>query len=144
MRYYLVIIILTFTQLSCNEKPKQSHQMNTENKSEIEFASNRTISLINLISTPEKYHRKKIRIIGFMNLEFEGNAIYLHKEDYERSIYSNGFWVSIDEPILKKINEEKLNRSYVMIEGVFNMNQRGHMGLWSGEIEHITRIIKWN
>ncbi len=116
----------------------------THNDPKIEYASNYTLSLVNLIATPEKYHGKKVQIIGFLNIEFEGNGIYLHKDDYEHGIYSNGFWVSIDQKTEKKISDDKLNKSYVLIEGTFNMEQRGHMGLWSGEIENITRIIKWN
>jgi uncharacterized lipoprotein NlpE involved in copper resistance len=140
----LIIILLTLTQSGCDQKSEQSEKVNNENKTEIEYSSDYTLSLVNLIATPEKYHGKKVQIIGYINIEFEGNGIYLHKEDYDSSICSNGFWVSINENIRKKINEEKLNKSYVLIEGTFNMNQRGHMGLWSGEIEKITRIIKWN
>lgn len=38
------------------------------------------VSLIQLIATPEQYHGKMIEVIGYLNLEFEGNGItYIKK-----------------------------------------------------------------
>src|SRR6185295_1411546 len=41
-----------------------------------------SISIVRLLGAPEQYDGKKVQITGFMNLEFEGNAIYLSKADY--------------------------------------------------------------
>ncbi|MCP9768481.1 hypothetical protein EGI22_11205 [Lacihabitans sp. LS3-19] len=100
------------------------------------------ISLVRLIATPERYHGKKIQIVGYLNLEFEGDAIYLHKEDYEHSLNKNSFSVSFSNK-LDRQNINYHNKSYVLIEGTFRMDRRGHMGLKGGEIYDITRIIKW-
>ena len=100
------------------------------------------VSIVRLITSPEKYHDKKIQVTGYMNLEFEGDAIYLHKEDYEKSLLTNGFWVSFSDKLDRR-EIQKLNKGYVLIEGTFDMNNRGHMGLFGGEIKEITRIIKW-
>jgi len=102
-----------------------------------------SISVVRLIVIPEKYHDKQIQIEGYINLEFEGNAIYLHKEDCDKGLTRNGFWVSFSDK-LDKGEIQKLNKSYVLIEGTFDMNSRGHMGLFGGEIKNITRIVKWN
>ena len=100
------------------------------------------VSIVRLIATPEKYHEKRIQVTGYMNLEFEGDAIYLHKEDYDKGLTKNGFWVTFSDTLDKKeIN--KLNKSYVLIEGTFNATRHGHMGLFGGEIYEITRIISW-
>jgi hypothetical protein len=100
-----------------------------------------SISLIQLLANPQKYHKKKIQVMGFLNLEFEGNAIYLHKEDYEHSLLKNGFWVEISNKSMK--NGKEVNQKYVLIEGEFDMNSQGHFGLWSGEIKNITRCDAW-
>lgn len=100
------------------------------------------VSIVRLIATPERYHERKVQVEGFMNLEFEGDAIYLHKEDYEKGLTKNGFWVTFSDKLdRKEIN--KLNKGYVLIEGTFNKDRHGHMGLFGGEIYEITRIIKW-
>jgi hypothetical protein len=102
----------------------------------------RGVSIVRLIATPEKYHDQRIQVVGYMNLEFEGDAIYLHKEDHDKSLYENGFWVSFSGK-LDKGEIQKLNKRYVLIEGTFDMDNHGHMGLFGGEIKEITRIIAW-
>jgi hypothetical protein len=100
------------------------------------------VSIVSLIATPEKYHERRVQVEGYLNLEFEGNAIYLHKEDYEKGLTKNGFWVEFSDK-LSKTEINKLNKGYVLIEGTFNSESHGHMGLFGGEIYEITRIIKW-
>ena len=99
------------------------------------------VSLIQLIATPEKYHGKRVRLEGFLRLEFEGNAIYLHREDYEHRIAKNGLWVDATKEMYK--DRKKMDLHYVLIEGVFNAKSHGHMGLFSGEIEKINRSMLW-
>jgi len=100
------------------------------------------VSIVRLIATPERYHERKVQVTGYMNLEFEGDAIYLHKEDYEKGLNKNGFWVTFSDKLDRK-EIDKLNKGYVLIEGTFNKDRHGHMGLFGGEIYKITRIIKW-
>ncbi|MDO3696026.1 hypothetical protein QVZ41_14330 [Wenyingzhuangia sp. chi5] len=111
---------------------------------EFRYGFDESVSIINLIASPEKYHNKKIQVIGYLNIEFEGNGIYLHKEDYDNGIEKNGLWVSFTKKTWEKLKKKKINKTYVIIEGTFNMEDKGHMGLFSGEIEKITRIDKWN
>jgi hypothetical protein len=101
------------------------------------------VSIINLIATPEKYHGKKIQIIGYLHLEFEGDAIYLNKEDYLHSIMANGLWVNFSDKITKTKNLKDYNDNYVIILGTFNMDSNGHMGLWSGTMDDIIRLDFW-
>ena len=93
------------------------------------------VSIINLISNPEQYNGKKVIITGYLNMEFEENGIYLSKEDYINSIYKNGLWCNIDTG-----KHSKFNKKYVVMEGIFNARMTGHMGLWSGSIEDISRV----
>ena len=39
------------------------------------------VSLIQLIANPNEYHGKFVRLIGFCRLEFEGDALFLHREE---------------------------------------------------------------
>jgi hypothetical protein len=97
-------------------------------------------SLIRLIAAPKEFDGRQIRVIGFLRLEFEGNAIYLHKEDYLRGITKNGLWMEMQSPS-KKV--PGLSDQYVIVEGTFSMQDQGHMDLWSGSIRKITRIDPW-
>ncbi len=96
------------------------------------------VSLARLIANPKDYDGKVVRVIGFVSLEFEGNAIYLHQDDYKLNIYKNGLWIDVSDDIQKK--KPDFDAKYVLVEGTFNAKETGHMGLWSGSIQKITRF----
>ncbi|MBD2757895.1 hypothetical protein [Spirosoma validum] len=100
-------------------------------------------SLIQLIATPEKYHGKLVQVVGYLNLEFEGDAIYLHKEDFTHSLIKNAFWVDFSEKIKKEKKMSDYSKKYVIIIGLFDMNSKGHMSLFSGELKNIIRLDHW-
>jgi len=49
------------------------------------------VSVVQLIANPQQYDGKQVRLIAFLNLEFEGNALYLHREDFDKSILPTQF-----------------------------------------------------
>ncbi len=97
-----------------------------------------SVSLVTLIANPDRYEGKIVRVIGFVQLEFEGNAIYLHEEDFRRAITENALW--LDTPKNFRGYE---SGSYAIIEGTFTSKQHGHMGMFSGEIMNVTRLEPW-
>ncbi|MGZ4976197.1 MAG: hypothetical protein ACXV8O_03505 [Methylobacter sp.] len=99
------------------------------------------VSMIQLIANPDEYQGKVIRFIGFLKLAFEGNVIYVHREDYERAIIPNGVWVDIGKEMYK--SSRKLSGHYVIVEGQFNAKDKGHMGMWSGTVTAVQRLDRW-
>jgi hypothetical protein len=143
-----LIILLTFTIVisACKEKFEKSNEQESYNEidnTEAENSYTPILSIISLIATPEKYHQKKVKVIGYLNIEFEINGIYLHTEDYERGLTKNAIWVRLDENIRKQINDQNLNQHYVLIQGIFDMENNGHGDLYNGEISQIDRITLW-
>src|SRR5690606_22889167 len=55
------------------------------------------VSLIQLLANPEKYEGKLVRVTGFVHLEFEDNAVWLHKADFENSMHSNALWLHVEK-----------------------------------------------
>ena len=98
------------------------------------------VTMIQLIATAEKYDGKLIRVIGFLSIEFEGNALYLHQEDYEQNISRDAVWVDIGSEMAKQ--KEVLNKHYVLLEGTFSANERGHMGAFGGAIKDVERAVR--
>jgi len=94
-------------------------------------------SMIDIIANPDLFDGKRIRTFGYIHFEFEGNGIYLHQEDYTRSLYVNGLWVNL----AKNSSPTGCQDRYVLVEGTFRARDRGHMGLWSGAINDITRCM---
>jgi hypothetical protein len=100
------------------------------------------VSLIQLIANPDTYNGKKVRVTGFLRLEEEGNALYLHREDYEMGLMKNGVW--IDSPRgMTKAQADVVNNHYAICEGIFRAKWKGYGGLFSGEINRITRLEQW-
>ena len=103
------------------------------------------VSLINLIATPNKFHGKIVRVIGVSNIEFESNVIYLTKKHLVNGATKNALWISLDFHAIGKTENElsKYNGQYVLVEGVFDKESYGHMGLMSGTIRKIKRFMPW-
>jgi hypothetical protein len=99
------------------------------------------VSLVELIANPDKYDGKQVLITGFLRLEFEGDALYLHREDSEHVLTKNAIWVIATADMNK--NRDRLDGTYVILEGTFNAKRHGHMGLYSGEIGNIKRAEPW-
>jgi hypothetical protein len=97
-------------------------------------------SMVQLVANPNAFHGKRVQVLGYLNLEFEGNALYLHAEDSRQGLYSNSMWLSVP-PEWPPTTSQCINRTYVLLEGTFNAHSGGHMGLWAGSIEEVTRCL---
>ena len=111
------IVLLTSAALGATGQMVGYNPKHSANQQSIQ------VSLIQLISNPEKYDGKPARLIGFLRLEFEGNALYLHREDYEQSL-PNGIWVDVPKDLSKDENR-LLNNQYVICEGIFHAADLG-------------------
>ena len=100
------------------------------------------VSIMQLVANPERYEGKRIQVIGFLRLEFEGNRIYLHREDYEQGIPQNGLAVQLPSAITNE-QTNAVNMHYVICLGTFVAAPRGHSELWSGSIKDIERLQVW-
>jgi hypothetical protein len=101
------------------------------------------VSLIQLIAQPEKFDGKRVRFVGFLRIEFEGDAIYFHREDFDHSILWNAVWIDIPADMTKQ-QQGDVNMTYVICVGVFQASRHGHMGMFSGEIANVRRLELWS
>jgi len=106
-----------------------------------QYAKN--VTMIQLIATPEKYDGQLVRVIGVGNLEFEGNCISLSKEDLKYGV-GNSIWIELGEKAISYEEAQKLNGDYVVIEGIFDKNDCGHMDMFCGSIKNISRYDLWD
>ena len=104
-----------------------------------------SVSLMQLTVNSEKYHGKLVRVIGVSSIEFENDSIWLMKENYEHGVYMNALWIEPDYDALGVTRQqlELFNGKYVLMEGVFNKDNHGHMGMYSGALEKVTRFQLW-
>jgi hypothetical protein len=96
------------------------------------------VSLIQLIANAGAFDGKRVLVTGYVVLEFENTAVYLHESDATYGIARNGLW--LDVPLGGDSHRTRFHQRYVLIEGTFNAHRRGHLGLFSGSIESIGRF----
>lgn len=100
------------------------------------------VSMVQLLATPEKYDGKLVRVIGVGNLEFEGNYISLSKEDHMHGA-GNSIWIELGEKAISYDEAKEYNGKYVIVEGFFDKDDRGHFDMFCGSIKDISRYQLW-
>lgn len=96
------------------------------------------VSIVRLIANPQAHHGKAVRVVGFARITFEGNAVYLHQDDYRHFITKNALWLAVPKKEQRKYME--YDQKYVLIEGTFDADDTGHLGSYSGAIKNIDRV----
>ncbi|WDF54896.1 hypothetical protein [Mucilaginibacter sp. KACC 22063] len=136
-RITICLLLLTFA--ACKSKPIQADLTKPFHGDSTHHSIVNEVSLITLIANPDRYNGKQVRVIGYLNLEFEANSIYLHEDDYRQSIDKNGLWIEFKPDSTHLLEKAEYNHHYVLMEGTFSKTT-GHMNGWSGSIENVTRL----
>lgn len=134
-----VFMIVMLTQCETVPEQKKQHTEDVNNTSVVKPRVEKGVSLINLISNPEKFNGKSIRVEGFLIVSFESTILYFHKEDYDYGLYQNGIWIEISKDDIASSKFGNLNKRYVLLEGTFDATNNGHFGKYVGGVERITR-----
>ena len=100
------------------------------------------ISLVTLITNPEKYNKKRIQVEGYYYYEHEASAIYINKSDFENALFKNAVYLYMTTDFLKSQGIEKPYKGYISIEGIFNKDKLGSGGFFSGIIEDVISISR--
>jgi hypothetical protein len=127
----VALSLLIFLLSSCSSD--HDSNLNKVDHSAIE------VSIIQVIANPSDYHGQKIRVKGVGNAAYEGNGLYLNKNDWQYRVYTNGLWLQFGEGATPFEKAGKYNGKYVIVEGIFNMDFKGHFSMYSGAIVDITR-----
>lgn len=101
----------------------------------------RDVSMVQLIADPARFDGQSVRFIGVLHLQFEGDAVYLHHEDFRHAIIQNSIAISLTQA--QRRAAAKLNKAYVLVEGRFRAGAGGHLGLWQGTVQDVGRLGAW-
>lgn len=93
------------------------------------------VSLVQLLATPERFDGCRVRVVGYVHLEFEGNAVYLHREDFEAMLLVNALGVAFRPGTLDA--KHPINDHYVLLEGTFGA-PGDHVGYYGGGLRDIS------
>lgn len=93
------------------------------------------VSIISLLGDPKRYAGHRVTVTGYVRIEFEGNAVYFHKEDFDNMLTHNALWLD-----MAGAKTSGLKEGYAYVEGVFDPDGHGHLGLFGGTLKNITRL----
>jgi len=107
-----------------------------------------SLSLINLIATPERYHGKLVHVTGYIFTGMEHMSICPYQVEISNK---DCIWLNIDSgPYASDVDKARYAKKMAVLEkfqgkpaGIFarfNKNNRGHFGLWSGELTKIVDV----
>ena len=100
------------------------------------------VSMVQLIANPDSFEGKRVAVVGFLNTEFEGDALYLHQEDLNARIHLSS--VALVVPVNWSASSACRNRSYVLLHGVFTAKTKGHAVWRAGSLESINLCRQWH
>lgn len=89
------------------------------------------VPLVALIANPEAYDGRYVEVTGYLNLEFEGNGLFVSKADFDAYITQNAVW--IDGPRDKAVRRA-LTRHYVTASGIFRAGDHGSYNAYRGKL----------
>ena len=135
-RWFLVLVALLLLPLGGKGAPVSNQTGGSSNRS-----NPLGVGMVALIAVPERYDGRLVRTIGFLCVEFEGNALYLHEEDYRHGLTENSFALRLSKSQSQQFKH--LSLKYVLIEGTVDAKGLEHGDEWSGAIGNITRLEAW-
>ena len=100
------------------------------------------VTMIELLANPNKYDGELIRVSGVGQLQFEGDCLFLSKEDY-KYYTDNRIWLQLSDHATPYQEAKTYNGKYVLVEGIFDKDDRGHLDLFMGSIKNVTRYELW-
>lgn len=97
------------------------------------------VSVSNLVKTPEKFNGKKVRVEGYGNISNETSVLYDYldnfKEESKISVELNFDYNKLKIPYADLL---KMNDKFVVIEGIFNYDNKDNLDVFSGSIEKLS------
>jgi hypothetical protein len=97
-----------------------------------------TVPMRQLLAEPERYEGERVRVNGFLRLEFKAHALYLERNDYNTAVAKHSLKLELRDGQLRSLS--RLNNGRVLIEGTFRRDPAGNEAAAPGALHHITSV----
>ena len=97
------------------------------------------VSIVELLANPAQWHERNVVVIGFAAVGFEHSAIYLHRQDLDAGIMSNGLWLEFPSDFA---SSGLAKGEYVLVRGKFDAKAGRHLGGFNGTIR-ASQVQPW-
>lgn len=99
------------------------------------------IPIEQLRAVPEQYDGHRIRVIGYLQLGVQDNALYATREDFNNSVTAHALPLALTNA--QQRGSSKLNRGHVLVDGVFRAGPIGPSGTPRSSLEPVVRVQMW-
>jgi hypothetical protein len=93
-----------------------------------------SVPIADLIAFPERYHRSKVSVEGYVQFEFEGNTLC---PGPKRSDWKACVWLDVEG-----LRDPGFRRARAVVEGQFDGENLGHLGIAGGAIQEISLVTR--
>lgn len=108
-----------------------------------------SVSLIQLIANPEKYHGRYVLVTGYVRIGLENYSLCLVEHVLSTQeclwIQTDGTSPASEQEAKQQAEKAAVWKKYhgrvVAIRGTFDMHDTGHLGGWAGAIGKITQVV---
>lgn len=101
----------------------------------------RTIAMQELLAHPGNFEGQRVRVVGFLRLEFERNALYLTRDDFDNAVTGHALLLDLSNAQLRAAS--RLNHGHVVVDGVLRVTDIGHGGKWTAALRPVIRVAMW-
>lgn len=130
-RNVIVCVVLSVALCSCTSLKKQW----SANRDQVLY-----VGLPQLLAHPERYHKKKICLDGYLVLDGEIQALFLTKEHADHMMGKSAIWIWIDPQLYGDDHAKgaafwkQYTETHVDVVGRFDKNDMGHFASYSGAL----------
>jgi hypothetical protein len=117
-----ITVLITFQLLRCEHSFAQADTTQIEHPPNGHNSPYR-IALADLISNPRYYEGEQFAVIGYLNLAFETDALWLSEAYYKARNHNKSIPIALDQINLRRA--KRFNHHYVIIEAVCHRWERG-------------------
>ena len=97
------------------------------------------VPLVAVLANLDAFDGKRVRVSGYLTLEFENAGLAVDKVSYDAGLPSNALWV--DPPgWLAKRERARLSRRYATVYATVDAQAHGHVDAYSGSLVDVRRI----
>lgn len=98
----------------------------------------RDVGLADVMKVPESFDQTLVRVRGLIQLEFEGNVLWLNSDARDAGRLQDAVWIEVGWPVAEAL--KPMAGTEVLVEARFDAKARGHMGCCRGTLTDIRAI----
>jgi len=104
------------------------------------------ISIVSLLSSPEKYDGELVRVEGFLHFRMGDHALYLSEDAATHGMIASALWLKTSPETVVASHRKgtrvltDLDRRYVSVTGVFDTTVHGHLGAFPEGLRNVELV----